>query len=276
MSNFIDVPLCEALVRGVVEAGNAILEVYEGDISVETKEDDSPLTQADLASHHLLVAMLQRQTPEIPILSEESDDIPYAVRRSWHRYWLLDPLDGTKEFIQRSGEFTVNVALIEQGVPVFGIVHAPVLGTTWYGQQGKGAFKLTGNNSTPIHVRGLANPEQTPWTVVGSRLHGARELEEFCKWLPAHRLISMGSSLKLCLVAEGTADLYPRLAPTSEWDTAAAQAVITAAGGEVLSAETLEPLLCNQHESVLNPSFIACNQRDPRWVAALSMPRQSA
>ncbi|WP_413616470.1 3'(2'),5'-bisphosphate nucleotidase CysQ [Halomonas cupida] len=269
--SFIDAPLCEALIKGAVEAGNAILAVYEGDIRVETKDDDSPLTQADLASHRSLVAMLQRLTPDVPILSEESGDISYAERREWQRYWLLDPLDGTKEFIKRNGEFTVNVALIDQGGPVFGIVHAPVLGTTWYGQQGKGAFKQERGETTEIRVRALPEAGSEAWKIVGSRSHGSSEFETFCEGLPEHERVSMGSSIKLCLVAEGKADLYPRLAPTSEWDTAAAQAVVTAAGGEVLNAETLEPLLCNQQESVLNPFFIVCGQRNERWIDALQV-----
>ncbi|ALM54661.1 3'(2'),5'-bisphosphate nucleotidase CysQ [Halomonas huangheensis] len=264
-----DAPLCEALIEGAIEAGRAILEVYRSDFQVETKDDDSPLTQADLAAHRALVDMLERLTPEVPVLSEESGDIPYAQRRQWQRYWLLDPLDGTKEFIKRNGEFTVNVALIEDGVPVFGIVHAPVLGITWYGQQGEGAFKQQGGETTPIQVRSLPEAGSEAWKIVGSRSHGSAQFEAFCEGLPAHERVSMGSSLKLCLVAEGSADLYPRLAPTSEWDTAAAQAVVTAAGGEVLNAETLEPLRCNQQESVLNPFFIVCGQRDERWTDAL-------
>lgn len=269
MSSFIE-PIRQALIDGAVEAGKAILEVYDGEIQVETKGDDSPLTQADLASHRQLVAVLQELTPDVPVLSEESGDISYAERSQWQRYWLLDPLDGTKEFIKRNGEFTVNVALIEEGVPVFGIVHAPVLNATWYGEQGQGAFKIEGGNTAQIHVRTLPEPNTSAWKIVGSRSHGSAEFEAFCERLPEHERVSMGSSLKLCLVAEGAADLYPRLAPTSEWDTAAAQAVVTAAGGEVLNAETLEPLRCNQQDSVLNPFFIVCGQRDERWTEALA------
>ncbi|MBS9402907.1 3'(2'),5'-bisphosphate nucleotidase CysQ [Halomonas sp. TRM85114] len=258
------------LLEGVHAAGREVLAIYQRDFTVETKADQSPLTEADMAAHHALVALLESVSPGVPILSEESGEIPFATRQAWSRYWLIDPLDGTKEFIGKNGEFTLNVALIEDGVPVFGIVHAPVLETTWVGQLGQGAFKHKGGETTPIRVRALPDPTETPWQIVGSRRHGAETFDAFCSRLPAHECVSMGSSLKLCLVAEGEADLYPRLAPTCEWDTAAAQAVVTAAGGEVLDAETLEPLRCNQQDSVLNPFFIVAGQRDPRWVEALS------
>ncbi|MDW5378955.1 3'(2'),5'-bisphosphate nucleotidase CysQ [Halomonas sp. HP20-15] len=261
------------LIDGIHEVGETVLAIYRRDFEVETKSDESPLTEADMASHHALVELLETLTPDVPILSEESGEIPYATRRSWARYWLIDPLDGTKEFIKKSGEFTLNVALIESGVPTFGVVHAPVVGeagTTWFGQLGEGAWKQQGDEAPrAIQVRRLPDPEQAVWKVVGSRSHGAAEFEAFCSYLPANERVSMGSSLKLCLVAEGKADLYPRLAPTCEWDTAAAQAVVTAAGGQVLDVETLEPLRCNQQNSVLNPFFIVCGQRDERWETAL-------
>jgi 3'(2'), 5'-bisphosphate nucleotidase len=269
VTDFVTPEMRTRLLEGVHAAGREVLAIYQRDFAVETKADASPLTEADMASHHALVALLDSVSPEVPILSEESDEIPFETRRAWNRYWLIDPLDGTKEFINKNGEFTLNVALIEDGVPVFGIVHAPVLEATWVGQAGQGAFKLTGNAKTPLRVRALPDPEAEPWKVVGSRRHGAESFEAFCAALPAHERVSLGSSLKLCLVAEGQADLYPRLAPTSEWDTAAAQAVVTAAGGEVLNAHRLEPLRCNQQESVLNPFFIVCGQRDVRWESAL-------
>ncbi|GAA5173014.1 3'(2'),5'-bisphosphate nucleotidase CysQ [Modicisalibacter zincidurans] len=275
MTDFITTAIRKRLVEGIREVGETVLAIYRRDFEVETKSDDSPLTEADMASHHALVKLLETLTPGVPILSEESGEIPYATRRSWARYWLIDPLDGTKEFIKKSGEFTLNVALIESGVPVFGVVHAPVVGeggTTWLGQVGEGAWKQQGDEAPcAIQVRRLPDPAQAVWKVVGSRSHGGAEFEAFCRHLPANERVSMGSSLKLCLVAEGKADLYPRLAPTCEWDTAAAQAVATAAGGEVLDVETLEPLRCNQHDSVLNPFFIACSQRDERWERALCL-----
>ncbi|WP_046078574.1 3'(2'),5'-bisphosphate nucleotidase CysQ [Halomonas sp. HG01] len=274
MTNFVTDDLRSRLIEGVHAAGREVMAVYRRDFEVATKGDDSPLTEADMASHHALVALLEAATPGVPILSEESGGIPFATRRAWGRYWLIDPLDGTKEFIKKNGEFTLNVALIEDGVPVFGIVHAPAVGdaggTTWIGQHGQGAWKQQpGGSLESISVRALPDPEQAVWKIVGSRSHGSDEFEAFCAGLPAHERVSMGSSLKLCLVAEGAADLYPRLAPTCEWDTAAAQAVVTAAGGDVLNAETLEPLRCNQQDSVLNPFFIVCGQRDERWERAL-------
>ncbi|MBZ0331868.1 3'(2'),5'-bisphosphate nucleotidase CysQ [Halomonas sp. ANAO-440] len=274
MSAFVTNELRTHLIEGVHAAGREVMAIYQRDFTVETKDDQSPLTEADMASHHALVALLGDLTPGVPVLSEESVEIPYATRQAWSRYWLVDPLDGTKEFVNKNGEFTLNVALIEEGVPVFGIVHAPAVGdaggTTWVGQVGQGAFTCRKGEQSPIRVRDLPNPKTEAWKVVGSRRHGAETFDAFRAGLPAHECVSMGSSLKLCLVAEGKADLYPRLAPTSEWDTAAAQAVVTAAGGEVLNAETLEPLRCNQQDSVLNPYFIVCGQRDERWTKALS------
>lgn len=270
MTDFVTDDMRDRLLAGVEVAGREVLEIYNRTFHVETKEDDSPLTEADMASHHALVALLESVAPGVPVLSEESGEISYETRRDWARYWLIDPLDGTKEFIKKNGEFTLNVALVENGDPVFGIVHAPVLDTTWYGQVGQGAWKVEQGASSRIQVRALPREGGDPWKVVGSRSHGAEAFEAFCAGLPQHERVSMGSSLKLCLVAEGQADLYPRLAPTSEWDTAAAQAVVVAAGGEVLDAETLEPLRCNQQDSVLNPFFIVCGERDQRWTDALS------
>lgn len=257
----------KTLLDGVRAAGNTVLDIYQRDFDVETKADASPLTEADLAAHRALTALLASLEPSLPILSEEAAEIDYAERKRWSRYWLIDPLDGTKEFIKKNGEFTLNVALIDDGVPVFGIVHAPVLDVTWWGEQGEGAWKFEGGERRSIAPRAL--PDSDTWRVVGSRSHGSDAFEAFCADLPSHERVSMGSSIKLCLVAEGKADLYPRLAPTCEWDTAAAQAVVTAAGAQVLDARTLEPLRCNQQESLLNPYFIVCSQRDSRWESAL-------
>lgn len=269
----LDQALCSRLREGVEAAGRNVLVIYERDFTVETKADDSPLTEADLVANRLLIALLQEVSPDVPILSEESAMVPYSVRRAWDRYWLIDPIDGTKEFINRNGEFTLNVALIERGVPIFGIVHAPVLASTWWGGRIGGAWKRQGDQTSAIHVRDLPNPEHAPWKIVGSRLHGAAAFETFCQYLPRHERVSMGSSLKLCLVAEGKADLYPRLAPTSEWDTAAAHAIVLAAGGEVANAATLEPLRYNGRESLVNPDFVVYAKRDPRWEYALSQSR---
>ncbi|SDO29361.1 3'(2'),5'-bisphosphate nucleotidase CysQ [Vreelandella arcis] len=270
MTAFISNAIRARLIEGVHAAGREVMAIYQTDFSVETKADQSPLTEADMAAHHALVALLEGLTPDVPVLSEESGEIPFATRQEWQRYWLVDPLDGTKEFVNKNGEFTLNVALIENGVPVFGIVYAPVLQNTWVGQVGGEVFKIEQGIYINLQVRELPDPEEAPWKVFGSRSHGAEAFENFCAGLPKHERVTMGSSIKLCLVAEGKADLYPRLAPTSEWDTAAAQAVVTAAGGEVLNAHTLEPLRCNQQESLLNPHFIVCGQRDTRWENALN------
>ncbi|MGC3874317.1 3'(2'),5'-bisphosphate nucleotidase CysQ [Halomonas sp. GXIMD04776] len=259
----------QRLLQGVEDVGRRVMVIYRRDFDVETKADDSPLTEADLLAHRLLTTLLQEVQPDIPILSEESEQASYDVRRDWQRYWLIDPIDGTKEFIKRNGEFTLNIALIVDGVPVFGIVHAPALETTWWGQRELGACKIAGGRSHTIQVRELPEPDQAPWKIVGSRSHGAVAFEAFCQELPHHECLTMGSSLKLCLVAEGAADLYPRLAPTCEWDTAAAHAVVLAAGGDVLDARTLEPLRYNRKESLYNPFFIVCNGQDERWTQAL-------
>ena len=233
------------------QAGKAILDIYQRDFQISEKADHSPLTEADLASHTVIVEALEKLTPEIPILSEESATIPYSTRKEWKTYWLIDPLDGTKEFIKRNGEFTVNIALIHQGRPVLGVVHVPVTDITYYGDFSQGAFKQDTGGLTPI---GVSKTRQSPLRVAGSRSHAGDSLKRFLEKLGDHEMVSMGSSLKLCLVAEGKADIYPRLGPTSEWDTAAAQAVVEAAGGQVTDT-TLNPLRYNTKDSLLNPHF---------------------
>ncbi len=248
------------------DAGKAILKIYDQDFSVEHKADDSPLTQADLASHHCITTALQELTPDIPLLSEESAHIPWEERRRWRRYWLIDPLDGTREFVKRNGEFTVNIALIEDGGPVLGVVHVPVTGVTYFGDIDKGAFRqLADQEAVPIHV---TKPCASPMRVAGSRSHAGDSLKQFLARLPEHSMVSMGSSLKLCLVAEGKADVYPRLGPTSEWDTAAAQAVVEAAGGKVTDTD-MHPLRYNQKESLLNPHFLVFGDDSIDWKAWL-------
>ena len=244
-------------------AGQAILEIYHGQaaqMAVTAKADDSPLTAADLASHHLIVNALAKIS-DLPILSEESASVAWAERQSWQRYWLIDPLDGTKEFLKRNGEFTVNIALIEGNRAVLGVVVAPVLLRAYFAAEGVGAMRQDhGQAAVPIRVSARANP----WRVVGSRSHGSDSMADFLQFLGPVELVAMGSSLKLCLVAEGAADLYPRLAPTSEWDTAAAQCVVEQAGGMVVT-EQLQPLLYNSKEKLLNPHFIASGALDPAW-----------
>jgi len=235
------------------KAGAAIMEIYDGDHAVEFKDDKSPLTAADKASHEVIAAGLKALTPDIPILSEEGRDIPYQERKNWERFWLVDPLDGTKEFIKRNGEFTVNIALIEGNTPVLGVVYVPVPDKMYVGVVGEGAFVQQGEEEPgSIQVR-RADPENG-LTVVMSRSHPSAELAEYLKNINVAEALPVGSSLKLCVVAGGKADLYPRLGPTMEWDTAAGQAVVLAAGGTVKTLDG-EDLSYNK-ENLLNPHFI--------------------
>jgi 3'(2'), 5'-bisphosphate nucleotidase len=249
------------------DAGKAILAVYETDFDVERKDDNSPLTQADMAAHEAIATGLTELTPGIPVLSEEDADISWEERKKWSSYWLVDPLDGTKEFVKRNGEFTVNIALINGDQATVGVVHAPVSGTTWLGCQAVGAFRQhAGEEPVRIETR---RPPVRPIRLISSRSHANESVENMAQQIGDCKRLSAGSSLKFCYIAEGRADLYPRFGPTCEWDTAAAQAVVTAAGGEVLDAKTLESLRYNQQESLLNPFFIVCGQRNERWESAL-------
>ncbi len=240
-------------------AGEEIMKVYQQDFDVDHKDDGSPLTRADLAAHMLISDALQQLTPELPILSEESREIPWLERRNWQTYWLVDPLDGTKEFVNRNGEFTVNIALISENRPVLGVVYAPVHEILYTGCEGVGASR-TGKDGEKksVSVRHFSGKRPT---VVASRSHRGEALEQVLARINTKHgeaeILSMGSSFKLCLVAEGKADLYPRLGLTSEWDTAAAHAVVNAAGGQVIKL-TGEDLQYNK-EDLLNPWFIVCN-----------------
>lgn len=246
--------------NAALRAGDAIMEIYRRDFEVEFKADESPLTEADKAAHQIIVDALEETG--LPVLSEESRAVPYEERSNWTRYWLVDPLDGTKEFIKKNGEFTVNIALIENGRPILGVVYAPVLRTIYYGSQAEGmahgAWKCTDCADKPVDemfssaVSLPITNNQSPITrggaairVVASRSHCNEETKAFIQALEKEfgevELVSSGSSLKLCLVAEGSADLYPRIAPTMEWDTAAAQAVVEAAGGRVVAYDTAVP-----------------------------------
>ncbi|MCZ6500978.1 MAG: 3'(2'),5'-bisphosphate nucleotidase CysQ [Nitrospirota bacterium] len=267
----------ESIIGIAKKAGAAILEVYgKEDFGVETKADSSPLTKADLAAHEIIVSGLSELAPGVPILSEESDEIPYNVRKKWPRYFLVDPLDGTKEFISRNGEFTVNIALIEEGIAVLGVVFVPVKDVTYAGQQLDTTIAfveragLRRDITTRNLPRRLRNNEAL--TVVASRRHGGEALQHCLDVLQKKfthiESTNMGSSLKLCLVAEGKADFYPRLAPTSEWDTAAAQAVVEAAGGSVVDT-ALRPLHYNSKESILNPFFYVIGDKSFAWADVL-------
>lgn len=242
------------------QAGAAIMEVYgRSDFGVVSKDDSSPLTEADLAAHRIIADSLELLTPDLPVLSEEAADIEWGIRSKWQRYWLVDPLDGTKEFIKRNGEFTVNIALIDEGVPVLGVVFAPVLDWLYSGVMGAGAFKQSAAGNEKIQTK-IVSEGRTELKVVASRTHRGEELDTWLKIVSTQfaevETISMGSSLKICLVAEGKADIYPRLSLTSEWDTAAAQAVLESAGGKLVDAQW-QPYRYNQKENLLNPHFFA-------------------
>ena len=260
------VELIEPIVGLARKAGDAILEVYASDFDVQSKDDESPLTQADLAAHRRIVAGLAELTPDLPVISEESGLPPFAERSGWPTYWLIDPLDGTKEFVNRNGEFTVNIALVADGRPVFGVVHVPVQSKTYVGCEGHGAeLRSDGAEPRPIHV---TQSSAQPVRVVGSRSHRGASLDAFIKNLGDCDLVPMGSSLKFCVVAEGGADIYPRLGPTSEWDTAAAQAVVEQAGGSVVTLDG-KPMKYNQKEEILNPYFLVIGATDHDWLALL-------
>jgi len=262
-----DFSLINDIVAISQRAGAAILQIYGEEFSVEHKEDASPLTQADLASHRVIRDALRELTPDCPLLSEESAAMDFASRAAWTQYWLVDPLDGTKEFIKRNGEFTVNIALVRNHEPVMGVVHVPVSGVTYWGVQGSGAMRAGPDGE----AKGIAvrTPCAKPAVVVGSRSHANPVLQQHLAKLGSYELVSMGSSLKFCLVAEGKADFYPRLGPTSEWDTAAAHAVVSAAGGSVITLDG-KPLRYNCKESLLNPEFLVTGDPGVDWLGLFS------
>lgn len=254
--------LLEPVIALAKQAGRRILDIYGTDFQVDIKEDDSPLTQADLAANDCLVNGLTGLKPRHPVISEESVSVPFSERSAWKSCWVIDPLDGTKEFIKRNGEFTVNVALIFEQEPVLGVVYAPVPGLCYFAAEGCGAYKQIGDQTpTAIRVKERLNSHVT---VVGSRSHQTVPLMLFLSRLGEHELTSMGSSLKLCLVAEGSADLYPRIGPTSEWDTAAAHCIVKEAGGRVTDLQGQE-LRYNARESFLNPYFLAFGDKNADW-----------
>jgi 3'(2'), 5'-bisphosphate nucleotidase len=261
---------CCAIAR---TAGRAILEVYDGDFAVERKQDNSPLTAADLAAHRAIVSGLQVLTPRIPVLSEESaEQAAWSVRRQWARYWLVDPLDGTREFVKRNGEFTVNIALIHEHRPVLGVVYAPVLDEMFWGWQGGHAFAsapaqpgLPQSGKVELHTRARARP----LLVAGSRSHADPRTLAALDKLGPHELKPLGSSLKFCRAAQGQADLYIRYGLTSEWDTAAGQCVLEQAGGGVTDMSGA-PLRYNTKDSLLNTDFLAFGDASVRWAALIA------
>ncbi|SDU24950.1 3'(2'),5'-bisphosphate nucleotidase CysQ [Halopseudomonas salegens] len=258
----------EQLAQLAREAGAATLRYWQQNPDVQHKADDSPVTAADLAAHDLLLAGLRKLTPGIPVISEEAADIPLAERADWPRFWLLDPLDGTKEFIDGSDEYTVNIALIENAQVRFGLVGVPARDTLYWGGHGLGAWRQRGQQkATPLHTR----QPGAEISVVASRRHSGPEQQALLDTMAQKRtleLVSIGSSLKFCLLAEGAADFYPRLAPTCQWDTAAAQAVLEGAGGQVLKLNG-QRFDYPSRDSWLNPHFIACGWPDPAWLQLL-------
>lgn len=253
--------LLQAVVGISHDAGQRILEIYATDFDVEHKQDESPLTAADMAAHNCIVAGLRELTPDTPILSEEDGLPDYATRKSWDRYWIVDPLDGTKEFVQRNGDFTVNIALIEEGKAVLGVVYAPVHDTYWFAAVGAGAWKQIDNGPLEAITTARVGDSQR---IVASRNHRGEAVDALMERLPNATDISVGSSLKLCMVAEGKADLYPRLGPTSEWDTAAGQCVVEQAGGLVTTTD-FAPLMYNNKDDILNPHFLVIGDPTFDW-----------
>ncbi|MEX0618295.1 MAG: 3'(2'),5'-bisphosphate nucleotidase CysQ [Pseudohongiellaceae bacterium] len=268
--------LLEKVKKIAEQAGREILEVYHatGPVDVDWKADDSPLTEADRRADSHIVTALQELTPDIPVFSEESEAVSFELRSSWKQYWLVDPLDGTKEFINRNGEFTVNIALIREGDPLMGVVHVPVSGVSYAGLVGRFAYRQDHDSEPHMIQTSPMSKQSVRVRVVASRRHRGELLGKLLDRLGADfanvEQVSMGSSLKLCLVAEGKADLYPRLAPTSEWDTAAAQAVLHAAGGQVIDNQ-FNVLRYNQKNDLLNPFFFAIGDISFHWSTYLAV-----
>ncbi len=259
-------PLLRSARAIAIEAGRQILEVYSSGFDIEHKGDLTPVTSADLAAHRLILEGLSQLPYPFPILSEESDKIPFSVRREWGSYWLVDPLDGTREFINHSGQFTVNIALIADQVPILGVVHAPALGYGYFAARGLGAFKIvTGEEPKPIRTRSLGTRRPV---VAASHSHRGDDLRHFLAAIGDHQLVQVGGALKSCLVAEGRADLYVRLGPTSEWDTAAAQCIVEEAGGRFTDT-ALRELRYNTKESLLNPHFFVFGPKSRDWSRSL-------
>ena len=255
--------LLEQVIDIAGRASQKVLAVYNTEFAVERKGDMSPLTEADLAANRIITLALDRLVPAMPILSEESAQCPFAERKSWCRYWLVDPLDGTREFVKRNGEFTVNIALIEDHEPILGVVWVPVSGVCYAAWRGFGAIKIEPDGQRITMKTRPFSPGQV--AVVGSRSHSNDATRSYVEKLGKVEMIGIGSSLKICLVAEGRADVYPRFGPTSEWDTAAAHCVVEQAGGR-LTNTALEPLLYNAKESVLNPFFLGVGDGSHDWA----------
>ena len=261
-------------VSAAIEAGKAVLDVYSSDFAVEKKEDRSPLTLADKRSHEIISRrLLAGEAGRIPLLSEEGRDIPYAQRKAWEHFWLVDPLDGTKEFVKRNGEFTVNIALIRRTAPVLGVIYVPVKDVLYYAAEGLGAYRLDSASTAPadsvsllrtgLRLPGPDRPPR-PFTVVSSRSHFSKETEEYLHSLNDQHvgmtMITAGSSLKFCLIAEDLADVYPRFAPTMEWDTGAGQAIVEESGGVMVDANQRTKRMEYNKQVLTNGWFIAARK----------------
>ena len=258
----VTVDLRETVIALSRQAGAAIMDVYAGGFEVSHKDDASPLTAADLVANRVIVEGLERLTPDLPVLSEESASVAWETRRHWPGYWLVDPLDGTREFVKRNGEFSVNIALIHQGAPIFGVVQAPVGGQVWHAVRGEHAYRRDGHRDTQLHSR---TPATAPLRVAASRSHRDARTQGVLDRMGAIEEVALGSSLKFCRIAEGGLDVYPRFGPTSEWDTAAGQCVLHAAGGALLAADTGTPFRYTRRESLLNGDFIALGDSELPW-----------
>ena len=250
--------LIEQLIEISKEAGKAILEVYNTNFDYQIKEDLSPLTKADTLSHNIICKRLKVLTPDIPILSEEDSDIPFNIRSQWKQYWLVDPLDGTKEFIKENGEFTVNIALIENNIPKLGVIYIPVSDEIFWGTNRYGSFYK--NKNQDIERINVSKNIYNPIRIIASRSHPDPKLDSLLKEIKDYEVINRGSSLKFCLIAKGDADFYPRFGPTSEWDIAAGDAIVRFAGGYVLNTNGLT-IKYNCNHSYINPNFIALSSK---------------
>lgn len=259
--------LLDAICQIAVEAGHKTLPIYHSDFDVESKADDSPLTQADLAAHRHIHDALTALTPDTPQLSEEGAEIAFAERNGWREYWLIDPLDGTREFVKKNDQFTINIALIRDHKPVAGAVYAPALDTLWYAAGGLGAYcqKLPGGTPYALHTDAVQAHKPR---VLVSRSHRSPEIDRLLASMPDYEPVTMGSSLKFCVIAEGNADFYPRLGPTSEWDTAAGHAILLAAGGDVTDIHG-RALRYNETDSLLNDWFLAFGDIAHDWQVYL-------
>ena len=252
-----DQKLIEKLIRISKNAGDAIMDIYETEFDVDIKSDQSPLTKADLLSNKIICSSLKKITPDIPVLSEESSEIKYHERLKWKEYWLVDPLDGTKEFIKKNGEFTTNIALISKNKPVLGVIHVPASNETFWGSNEIGAYHLEGDLVSKKQKISVSQHKKDSLRIVSSRSHPSGDLKELLDQLDKFELVSIGSSLKFCLIAKGEADCYPRLGPTCEWDTAAGEIIAESSGATIVD-------LSNKHiqynkDSFLNPRFIVAS-----------------